>query len=121
MQVKCGEHRDHLIINGKEDAVWEMSNERPASAIFDFRELKGILQQSREQVVDIRFEPESETWALALVSKRRRAKTSSSASNETSSCRITERYAGGRAALRGLQARGGRSSHRGGVRRAVQR
>src|SRR3977135_759022 len=49
----------------------EMADERPPSAFFDLRKLKGILQHSREQAIHVRFKPESEAWALALISKRR--------------------------------------------------
>jgi hypothetical protein len=53
MQVKYGEHRDDVNVNGEEDAVWEPANERPPSAFIDFGELKWILQQSREHGVDV--------------------------------------------------------------------
>jgi len=71
MHMKDGENGDDLAFHHKEDAVREVAHERPPSAFFNCRKLKRILNESREDPVDLLLETEAEIGALALVSKRR--------------------------------------------------
>jgi hypothetical protein len=55
----------------EEHPVRKLANECPPSAFFDLRKLERILEDSRKDAIDLRFEAEAEVSALALVSKRR--------------------------------------------------
>jgi len=71
MQMKYGEHGHEVVVNGKEHAVRKITNEGAPSAFVDLRKLERILEDSRKQGIDLRFEVETEVCALTLVSKRR--------------------------------------------------
>lgn len=60
-----------VVFNGKEDAVRKIPDEGAPSALLDLWELEWILEDSREDGIDLRFEAETEINAFPLVSKRR--------------------------------------------------
>lgn len=70
MQMQHREHCYEVRFGREEDAVREIANERAPSALFYGRTLKRILDESREDCVDLRFETETEALTLALVPKR---------------------------------------------------
>src|SRR5437867_13430784 len=70
MQVQHGEHRDHVRVDREENPVRKIVNERSSSAFLNGRKLKRILAESRKDRVDLGFEAEAETRALALESER---------------------------------------------------
>ncbi len=71
MHMKNGKDCDDVTFRREEHAVREIANERSPSAFFNSRKLKRILQESREDLIDLRLKAETEVSTLALVSKRR--------------------------------------------------
>jgi hypothetical protein len=70
MQMQHREHCNEVRVGREEGAVREIANERAPSALFHGRKLKGILEESRENRIDRRLEPEPKARTLALVAKR---------------------------------------------------
>lgn len=71
MHMKDGDYADDVAFDRKEYGVREITNECPPSAFFNYHELKGIFDQSRENRTDLRLETEAEVGTLPLVPKRR--------------------------------------------------
>jgi hypothetical protein len=71
MHMKNGKDCDDVTFRREEHAVREIANERSPGAFFNSRKLKRILQESREDPIDLPLKAETEISTLALVSKRR--------------------------------------------------
>jgi hypothetical protein len=71
MQMKHGKHGNKVVFNGKEDAVRKITNQSAPGALVNLRKLERILEDSRKDGIDLRFEAEAEVSTLSLVSKRR--------------------------------------------------
>jgi hypothetical protein len=69
--MKHGYHRNEVVLRDEEHTVREIAKECPPSAFLDLRKLERILEQSRENGIDLRLKAEAEASTLALVPKRR--------------------------------------------------
>jgi hypothetical protein len=70
MHVKHGEHRNEIGFQCEIHGVRKDANDCSANAFLNDRKLKGVVDESREDGIDLRFEADTEANALALVSKR---------------------------------------------------
>jgi len=68
MQMNDGHYENLVVIDGKEDAVWEPREEPASCLLMDDWKLKWILLDSFEKYVQIMEKPNAQSSALALVS-----------------------------------------------------
>lgn len=71
MQMKHGEHRNQVVFHREEHTVRKIAHECSPSAVLDLRKLERILENSRKDGIDLRFEAEAEVSTFSLESKGR--------------------------------------------------